>query len=239
MAEFYTTINDLILNALNLVNVLDSQEEPADYMITKSLWWINMFLSSEGGSSLKSGLTKDFNLNFAPNKSNYEVSKLSSADIDDMPITQIFWGQLFADNAFYPINVISDAVYNGNFRLNNLKSRPTEVYLEKKNNSSILKFYPIPSLAHSCVLRVKQMKEQVELEDRLDEIAESSRMYLLMKLAKYASNIFGSKSNWTPVLETEYQKLERDFEQRNSQSLDILQTGSLNTYSTYYFNRLR
>lgn len=233
------TVNELILTAYKLSGEYADNEVPEGYRIEEALRFLNQRLDFYSRINTYISYTNKINFTMTPGKAEYEISRLTTADINADQIVSLHYVMLSYDESIFPIRILNDDSYYKRVRVNESKGFPSLVFLTTKNDKSIITFYQSPSFAYGCEIVCKQMLKNVTINQSLIELPDGYDELLEYELAKKLC--FVNKQQWDPTMEQELVRVRNALMISNDTDLDINVSSVLmpnRSISDYSYNDL-
>ncbi len=228
------TVNDIIVNAFYLAGINSPDEVPSGQDIHEGQYLLTSLLDHYTSSGIYLPFIKELEFTMTPNKDTYSISDVVPADIVNRPLASLdFVNIQLSTDISYPVNIIERVQLFKDLRIKNLSTRPAYVILERAEQSTSLKFYPLPDQAYECTVRGKFFIEPLELNDRLDEVPFYYHRFLRYALARELSSVY-STSTWKPIQEKEYSEMLKTIASANDIELGVRPSSLLQ--SSNYFN---
>lgn len=199
------TARDIIYKAFYMLGVTDFGEVANGEDTSNALSILNEILESWSGGGVIIPYLNQVNFMLKQGKSEYVLGKTDGADVNSLKIAQLVSINFRYDNTVYPVNILSQNVYYENLRVVNLTSLPFNAFLQNTVYDSRLIFYPIPNKDYECYVRAKFVFDDIELDDRLDEIPPHARQFFRYALARELCDFYSKP--WQPKQEQIYNEL--------------------------------
>lgn len=182
---------DLIHRALRNIGAYRFREVIEGDVAVEALAILNDFLASLAGSPLRIPYFTTLQFDLVPQKSVYTVGLGEGYDINTRKIVQVQSCKALLGAAEFQITPRASEYYDRSLTLTSVFSRPKNVFLQNNAEGSMLTFYPAPNIAYPCTLKVKQVYDNVELDDRLNEMPNAMFMYVSYELGTLLAPGFG------------------------------------------------
>lgn len=217
--ESTITARKIIHAAYRMLGIKKFGETVSGEEAIAALDLFNELLESFSQSGMLIPYLEQITFTMTPNKGVYTISKNTDADIINRQIARLDYASFTIDDVTYPCNILSKNEFYKNLRVTDLASLPYNVLLQKATYHSELIFYPLPDRDYTCTVNAKLAFDDVELDDRLDEIPDVYRRFMRYALARELCEVYGVE--WSPKNETIYQELLRTAEASNDLDLTI------------------
>lgn len=234
MTQVVRTTNDIIINSLYLLGELGVGETPDAMMLSTGLEIINEILDGMSSDSIYIPFLKDISFTMVAGQATYTVSDIVSANIVSDRIVDLSLANYTVQTINYPIKIINKATYYGVVRLTNLNARPGFVFLDKKDTSSEITFYPAPDQPYPCQLKVKQMIDKLDAQENIDELPPYYYGFLKYALAREFRSYYPS-GNWNDTAEEKYQEYINNLKNANETDLTIRPSVILDAPQPFYW----
>ncbi len=206
MAQDSRTVNDIINNALYLINAISPDRIPPEPMVTRALYLLNDLLDSFSSLGVFIPFIKMIDVTLTPNQGTYSISNIVPADFNFNRIVELDFVSFNIDSMIYPVEVVDRAVILNNIRFPQGATRPGAVYMDKQDTKTELTFYPVPNLAYNCQIRAKFMFDRLSLFQVISEVPPHYYRFLRYALGRELSSYYPS-SSWDDKKEKEYETM--------------------------------
>lgn len=219
------TARQLLNDAYNLVGIKRRDEVIDGAEANFSLRKLNEILAS---SQLLVPYLSTISFFLTPGKDTYILGNTDGVDINTRKIVSIDYALFKINDQVWKINILGKS-FNSRSRPTNVQTLPYNVLLQNTTYTSVLTFYPIPDKNYQVILSAKQSFDDLELDDRLDEIPTSLYMFFEYALARELVEYHGGVP-WSQKLEATYQDLMRKAEAMADIDLTVDSDNDLSPY---------
>jgi len=206
MAQDSRTVNDILTNALYLINAISPDRIPPEPMISRALYLLNDLLDSFSSLGVFIPFIKTIDVTLVPNQGTYSISNIVPADFNFNRIVELDFINFNIDSMIYPVDIVDRAVILNNVRYPQGATRPGAVYMDKQDTLTQLIFYPVPDQAYACQIRAKFMFDRLSLFQVITEVPPHYYRFLRYAVGRELDSYYPS-SSWNEKLENEYQML--------------------------------
>lgn len=201
------TVNDLILQALFLINEYAPNELPTGDEIRQGCIMLNTKLDEMSGSGIYIPYTDSVTFNTSAGKSTYSFGRTPSMDVKCNKIIELMDVIVHYGDIDYPVEIVQHDIAFQRVRYPMAMTRPNMVFQQNNISGTDLLFMPTPDAQYSITIKAKLAFSNIDLQDDLSIVPPNYMRYLLFALAKDLSLIFDNTS-WNDARESEYQRLE-------------------------------
>lgn len=226
MAQDYRTVNDIINNALYLINAISPDRIPPEPMLTRGLYLLNNLLDWFSSLGVFIPFIKKIDITLIPNQGTYTISNIVPADFNFNRIVELDFVNFNIDSMIYPCAIVDRAVILNVPRYPQGAMRPGSVYMDKQDTVTQLTFYPVPDRAYPCQIRGKFMFDRLSLFQVITEVPPHYYRFLLYALGREL-NFYYPSGSWTENKEDEYKTLLKDVKAATEINLTIKPDGIL------------
>lgn len=198
------TAGDIIRRAVREIGAYDFGEVMPDDEINSSLMVLNTLLDSFEGEPYCIPYYSTISFTIQAGKDKYAVGRIPTADINSRKIVQIQNARILWGSVWQPVAYRDQSYYDKSHIMTQYKARPELIFLNNTVYESIVTFYPIPNIDYPCEIICRQLLDELELDDRLDEVPASMVEYLTYELARRIA------PSYSKVLTPDQQKLLSD-----------------------------
>lgn len=237
MTQVVRTTNDIIINSLYLLGELGVGETPDAFMLSTGLELINELLDKFSSDSIYIPFLKKINFTMVAGQATYSISDIISASVTSDRIVDLVLANYTVETIVYPVRIINKATYYNIVRLTNINARPSFVFLNKKDTSSEVTFYPAPDQPYPCELHVKQMIDKLDAQENIDELPPYYYGFLKYALARKFLAYYPS-GNWPQQNEDEYQEYYNNLKNANETDLTIRPSIVLDAPQPFYWQTI-
>lgn len=178
------TASDLIIRATREIGAAEFGEVLTDDALLSGLQVLNTLLDSFEGEPYCIPYYTVILLTLLSNQDKYLIGLTDTADIKTRKIVSIQSARILYGSVWQPIFYRDQSYYDKSHIMTGYKSRPELVFLQNTVYESQVTFYPIPNIDYQCEIKGKQALDELELDDRLDEIPASMVDYLTYELCR-------------------------------------------------------
>lgn len=196
------TARKLLNKSFRMVGITEPGETIEGDQAIEALQLLNEILSSDSATV---PYFSNISFTLKAGKSTYTLGRTPEADVNTRKLISLNYAQYKIDTTFYKITALNFSKYYGNYRIGTT-GQPYFVLLQNNTYVSTLTFYPAPDKDYDIILNAKQLYDDLEMDDRLDEIPSTLYMFLRYALARELVEIYHGIT-WTPKQEETYQKL--------------------------------
>ena len=204
MAQDSRTVNDIINNALYLINAISPDRITPEPMLSRGLYLLNDLLDSFSSLGVYIPFIKTIDVTLIPNQGTYSISNIVPADFTFNRIVELDFVSFNIDSMIYPVDIVDRAVILNNVRYPQGATRPGCVYMDKQDTKTELTFYPVPNQAYNCQIRAKFMFDRLSKFQIITEVPPHYYRFLRYALGRELDSYYPS-SSWTDKKENEYQ----------------------------------
>lgn len=218
------TINDIIINAYNLIGEISPSEPIKADQMSRGLFLLNDLVASFSNAGVYIPFITKLEWILTPGQAEYRVSDIitTSPDIQNNRIVSLEYVQVIQTTTSFPIKIIPRAeIFNNYFQVQ-LSTRPSYVYLDRQNLYDTIIFYPIPDYAYDAIARCKLILNQFEINQQLDNVPNYYYRFLRYALARELISYYPS-SNWNEQAESEYSRMLKAVTTSNDFDMTIVQ----------------
>jgi len=202
------TAREIIIRAFYVLGKFSPETKPAEYEVQEGLYYLNDLLASFSANALLVPYQKTISFTLTPGKGVYVFSNKDSADVQADKIVSLISASITRGNIAYPINVVAPEQLQTSVRFLEQRSIPQYISLQNSADLSTIELYPLPYDANTCTLVAKFTIDDLEMDDRLDELPPYYFRFLRYALAKELAGVYET-ANWDANKESIYQELER------------------------------
>lgn len=199
------TARDIIYQAMTMLGIYSFGEIMSQEDAVNGLRILNEILGTYSGNGSIVPYNEKITFNLKSGQQNYTFGKTGPTDVNSRKISQLVYVNYFIDDASYPVRILSKNNFYQNYKVDDLKSLPCGCFLQNTTYNSVITFYPVPAENYKCTIVAKFAFDDVELDDRIDEIPPFMRGFLRYSLARELSDMYAVQ--WTPKQEQQYARL--------------------------------
>lgn len=204
------TVNQLILDALNLIDLYTEDRTPPARFINDGIRYLNTITSVFEKDNILIPYNETLKFAATVNKGSYYISKDVGADVDFAKPCYISMVQLVYLNALYPVKRMYDADWFERFSVQNTSGQPLWWNYQRHENGSTLYLYPTPSMAYEVRVKGKFSQTNWIITDDLSQLDPAYYEFLILALANRYSDVYKT-AIWTDKMQARYDKLESLF----------------------------
>lgn len=239
MPQVQRSTNDLINAALYLTGELGVGEAPDAFMINTGIELLNEIIDKFSSDSIYIGFLTTINSVFVPGQQTYSISDMVPADIHadrvvDLSLANYVVQPDGIEPIVYPLRIINKATYYGVIRLNNLRTRPGFIFLDKQPLTSYITVYPAPDQPYPFSIQAKVMINSLEPQESLNELPPYYYGFLKYALARKFIAYYPS-ANWPQQNEDEYQDYYNAAKNANETDLTIRPSVIMDAPQPFYW----
>lgn len=234
MSQIVRTTNDLIVNSMYLIGELGVGEVPDHFMLNTGLEILNELLDFFSNDSIYIPYLKTVDFTMVPGQATYSFSTLSGSDVNSDRIIDLSMVNYTVQTISYPSKIINKATYYGVVRLTNLQARPGFVFLDKRENDSLITFYPAPDQPYPCQIQAKLMLNSLSAQDDLSMLPPYFYGFLKYALGRELRSVYPS-ANWNETAEGKYQDYYSSLKNSNETDLTIRPSVILDAPQPFYW----
>ncbi|HXK00704.1 MAG TPA: hypothetical protein VNF93_02320 [Buchnera sp. (in: enterobacteria)] len=225
MPQIIPTTNDLIIDSLQLIGELGVGELADAFMLSKGLTLINEIIAKFTSDSIYVPFLTTINSVFVPGQQTYSLSDMISSDIVSDRIIDLSFAnyvvQPESDQPItYPLKIISKAEYYNIITLQNLRTRPCFIFLNKQSLESFITVYPAPDQPYPFFIQCKVMLDSLDSDQSIIELPPYYYGFLKYALARKFIDYYPS-GNWKQTSEDEYLSYINNLKNANETDLTI------------------
>lgn len=239
MPQLVPTTDDLIIDSLYLTGELGVGEAADSFMLNTGISLLNEIINKFTADSIYIGFLTTINHTFVPGQQTYSVSDMVAADITadriiDLSLANYTVQPFGSEPIVYPLRIINKATYYGVIRLNNLRTRPGFIFLDKQPLESFVTVYPAPDQPYPFSLQAKVMINSLEPQESLQELPPYYYGFLKYALARKFIAYYPS-ANWPQTNEDEYQDYYNACKNSNETDLTIRPSVIMDAPQPFYW----
>lgn len=240
MPQVTRSVNDLIVNSLYLIGELGVGETPDSFMLSTGLDIVNETLDKFASDSIYITYLTTYDFVFTPGQQTYSISDINpDPDIEgDRIVDLVFANYTVQPDAsepiVYPLKIINKATYYGVVRLDNLRTRPGFIFLNKQPTESFITVYPAPDQPYPCSIQCKVMINNLSAQSDLTQLAPNYYGFLKYAIGRKFLAYYPS-GNWPQTNEDEYQDYYNALKNANETDLTIRPSVILDAPQPFYW----
>lgn len=240
MPQVTRSVNDLIVNSLYLLGELGVGETPDSFMLSTGLDLVNEVLDKFSSDSIYITYLTTYDFVFTVGQQTYSVSDIipNPNIVGDRIVDLVFANYTVQPDAsepiVYPLKIINKATYYGVVRLDNLRTRPGFIFLDKQPTTSYITVYPAPDQPYPCSIQCKVMLNDLTSQEDLTELPPNYYGFLKYALARKFLAYYPS-GNWPQANEDEYQDYYQALKNANETDLTIRPSVIMDAPQPFYW----
>lgn len=211
MAQTVRTVNDLIVDAFDLIGEFGDEEPIPGKDFERGYKLINLIIDHYSGDAFYIPITKEVSFTLVPGKQDYVFSNVDGiiADVVSNRIIQVEYCNITFADINWVVKVLTRTMLYDNYYNNVIQARPSYVLQKNEVEYTTLSFYNMPDRPYLCTVRGQFYLDKFEKFQPIRNVPLSMQRFLIYELGSELLQYYPS-ANWSQKAENTYQQLKAD-----------------------------